>query len=203
MPKSQGAPGRDLAFHARKYFIAALILASFAGYALHDRQAYADVGGASSTARQTLAPTSAPPTRVIVASASAQLPTVRPIDAAPAPTATFVVVVPRIAGAAATEVAAIASGATPRPTSTLPPRPTSTQTPVPYSGGYKDGTYDGPIAKTVFGPVQVQAVIVKGQIYDVAFLDYPHARRTSVAINSVAAPRLEAEAVQIQNERVH
>jgi len=44
---------------------------------------------------------------------------------------------------------------------------------------------------------------VKGRIYDVAFLDYPHARRTSITINSVAAPRLEAEAVQIQSERVH
>ena len=103
--------------------------------------------------------------------------------------------------------AARAQAATPapaaRPSSTPVPRPTATQAAAASGGPYRDGTYTGPIANTVFGPVQVQAVIQGGRITDVQFLDYPHARRTSVAINSVAAPRLQQEAIQVQGTQVH
>ena len=182
-------PKRDLAYYARKYVVAALVLASFIGYALHDRQAYAAGAEAAAVVRsaavaESVPPTITPaPTRIVVAQAAALGPPT------PAP--------------ATRSPSAAQSSPTARPVNPPIPRPTATATAPAYVGPYKDGTYPGPIANTVFGPVQVQAVIQGGRIANVEILDYPHVRRTSIAINSVAKPRLEQEAVQIQGAQVH
>lgn len=186
MASSVSTPKHDLAYYARKYVVAVLVLASFVGYVLHDRQVYAsgaEAVGAVLPATQafspvpTVIPTLIAPTQAAVLGPPTPVPATRPPSAQPS--------------------------ATPRPVNTPIPRPTATATPAAYVGPYKDGTYPGPIAKTVFGPVQVQAVIQGGRIIDVQFLDYPRARRTSVSINSVANPRLQQEAIQIQGAQVH
>ena len=189
MASSVSTPQRDLAYYARKYVVAALVLASFLGYALHDRQAYASGAEAAAVIRPTAAaaatvslPPTPAPTRIVVTQSAALGPPT------PGP---------------ATQPPSAQPSATPRPINTPVPRPSATATPPALVGSYKDGTYPGPIAKTVFGPVQVQAVIQGGRIIAVQFLDYPRARRTSVSINSVANPRLQQEAIQIQSAQVH
>ncbi len=67
---------------------------------------------------------------------------------------------------------------------------------------YKDGTYTGGVVNAFYGNVQVQATIKDGQINDVSFLDYPHDRGTSIAINSQAMPDLKSEAIQAQSANV-
>ncbi|MBX7214094.1 MAG: FMN-binding protein, partial [Thermoflexales bacterium] len=100
--------------------------------------------------------------------------------------------------------------ATPAAPPTRPPqpgRPTPvprvTAAPTPQGGQYKNGTFVGPAARTVYGPVQVQAVIENGRIFDIQFLTYPQARRTSVQINQQVVPILRNEALQIQSANVH
>ena len=70
------------------------------------------------------------------------------------------------------------------------------------AGAYKDGTYTGPVTDAYYGNVQVQAVIQNGKITNVQFLDYPHDRRTSQAINAQAMPWLQQEAIQAQSAKV-
>ncbi|HTX90853.1 MAG TPA: FMN-binding protein [Anaerolineales bacterium] len=86
------------------------------------------------------------------------------------------------------------------PTDTLP-APTATQPPA-QAGLYKNGTYSGPEVNAYYGLVQVQVVIQDGKIANVAFLDYPHDRRTSQYINSQAMPWLTQEAIQAQSANV-
>lgn len=69
-------------------------------------------------------------------------------------------------------------------------------------GGYKDGAYIGRVADAYYGNLQVKAVIQKGKLIDVLFLQYPNDRRTSIEINTKATPYLKAEAIQIQNSEV-
>jgi uncharacterized protein with FMN-binding domain len=190
MASSVSTPKRDLAYYARKYVVAALVLASFIGYALHDRQAYADAADVVAAARPMAMATVMP------------APTATPTALAPTRLAASPIAAPG-SGTPARPSATVQASLTPRPVNTPVPRPTATPIPSAYVGPYKDGTYPGPIANTVFGPVQVQAVIQGGRIASVDMLDYPHVRRTSVAINSVAKPRLEQEAVQIQGAQVH
>jgi uncharacterized protein with FMN-binding domain len=80
----------------------------------------------------------------------------------------------------------------------------SQPTPTPQSvGRYRDGVYDGGVADAYYGYVQVEVTIQNDQITDVAFLDYPHDRRTSAQINSIAMPYLKQEAIQAQSARVN
>jgi uncharacterized protein with FMN-binding domain len=93
------------------------------------------------------------------------------------------------------------------PPTEVPPTevPTETPTEVPTetpTGQYKDGTYTGPEVDAYYGLVQVQAVVQNGQLANVQFLDYPHDRRTSQRINSVAVPDLQSEAIQAQSADV-
>lgn len=72
----------------------------------------------------------------------------------------------------------------------------------PSSGRYADGEFIGDPADTVWGAVQVKAVIHGGAITDVQFLDYPDHRRRSAEINSWATPMLTSEAIQAQSAQV-
>ena len=67
---------------------------------------------------------------------------------------------------------------------------------------YKDGTYTGSPADAFYGTIQVKAVISKGKITDVQFVQYPNDRMRSVAINTVAMPNLKQEAIQAQSATV-
>lgn len=71
------------------------------------------------------------------------------------------------------------------------------------SGRYKDGSYTGSAADAQWGIIQVQAVILGGQITDVQFLQYPNHRSRSVRINNAADPKLKSEAIQAQSAKVH
>lgn len=67
---------------------------------------------------------------------------------------------------------------------------------------FKDGEFIGNIVDAYYGNVQVKAVIQDGRIIDTRFLDHPHQRDTSVAINDYAMPILKTEAIQAQNAQV-
>lgn len=67
---------------------------------------------------------------------------------------------------------------------------------------YKDGIYVGTIEDAYYGLLQVQATIGQGKISDVAFLQYPNDRPTSVQINQQAIPVLQQEAIRIQSAKV-
>lgn len=67
---------------------------------------------------------------------------------------------------------------------------------------YNDGEFVGDPASTVWGDVQVKAVIRNGAITDVQFLDYPTHRRRSAEINSWATPILTSEAIRVQSAEV-
>lgn len=87
---------------------------------------------------------------------------------------------------------------TPRP-SPSGAGPTPSATP---RGIYRNGTFTGDVTDAYYGNVQVQAVVRNGALADVVFLDYPHDRRTSVAINTQATPMLRSEALQVQSAQV-
>lgn len=85
-------------------------------------------------------------------------------------------------------------------------KPTSTATGTPAGskqiGVYKDGTYEGSIASTPYGNVQVEAVIKKGKIDDINVLQFPSSGNSSVEINAYAMPLLITEAIKIQSAEV-
>lgn len=67
---------------------------------------------------------------------------------------------------------------------------------------YKNGVYTGAISDAYYGNVQVRATISNGKITKVEFLDYPHDRSTSAAINNQAMPMLQSEAIKAQSANV-
>ncbi|MCL5675598.1 MAG: FMN-binding protein [Patescibacteria group bacterium] len=67
---------------------------------------------------------------------------------------------------------------------------------------YKNGTYTGNLVDAYYGNVQVQITINSGKVSNVAFLDYPHDRETSIMINTQAMPYLKQEAILAQNANV-
>jgi uncharacterized protein with FMN-binding domain len=97
----------------------------------------------------------------------------------------------------------------------MPPSPTKETVTVTSPGStappaaprtaqvYYDGEYSGPRVNTIYGIVQIKAVIQNDQIVDVQFLEFPQHRRTSRMINSIATPRLTQEAIRAQSARVN
>ena len=70
------------------------------------------------------------------------------------------------------------------------------------NGRYADGTYTGPVVDAYYGLVQIQAIVQRGQIADIAVLQYPSDRRLSVRINRYALPLLRDEVVSAQSANV-
>lgn len=92
----------------------------------------------------------------------------------------------------------------PAPVINSNPNPTpsqSTNPPVTQSG-YKDGQYTGAVANTVYGDVQVKAIISGGKITDVQFLTYPNHMGHSVEVSMMSMPLLKSEAIQAQSSHV-
>jgi uncharacterized protein with FMN-binding domain len=81
--------------------------------------------------------------------------------------------------------------------------PPPTTSPASSKGQYRDGTYTGNSANAYYGNVQVKVTIQGGKITDVAFLDYPKDRSTSLMISNQAMPQLVQEAIQAQSANVN
>jgi uncharacterized protein with FMN-binding domain len=69
-------------------------------------------------------------------------------------------------------------------------------------GHYNDGEFIGKSAGTIWGEVQVKALIHDGSIIDVQFLQYPSHRRRSALISGWAMPILRSEAIRAQSAGV-
>ncbi len=187
MSKIHNKRGSGVMFVARKLFVSAFVVFSFAAYAIHERFAQPD-----------LTPT---PTAAEDGSAQTQL-VMRPIHAVPTlqlATATPLLIMrpPTVDPSIPTDVPT----ATSVPPTSVPPTaipPTATR-----SGQYADGEYVGPVTDAWYGYVQVKAVVQNGKVTDVQFLQFPNDRRTSQQINAIAMPYLTQEAVQAQSARVN
>ncbi len=179
MRQPQSTVALTLGRTVRKLFVSAFVIFMFLIYAVHERLA-----GPAQAANQlpdapAASPTAPAPNRI------AAIPTAVPPsqDAGPA-----------------TQPPAD-SNTTGQPTA-VPSDPTAVPASSTAAGQYKDGQYTGPQVDAFYGWVQVQAIIQRGQITDVKFLQYPSDRRTSQRINSIAMPYLTTEAIQAQSANV-
>jgi uncharacterized protein with FMN-binding domain len=80
--------------------------------------------------------------------------------------------------------------------------PSQAATTSPAASGPADGTYDGSVVNTRYGPQQVQVVISGGQISDVVVLQTQTADRKSQQISSRANPILREEVLSAQSAKV-
>ena len=64
--------------------------------------------------------------------------------------------------------------------------------------GVKDGTFDGTVVQTPYGPMQVEVVISGGKIASATALQNPGGDRTSDQINAQVVPMLNNAIVQYQ-----
>lgn len=94
---------------------------------------------------------------------------------------------------------------TQQPLPTTPPVPVNTTPPAPASGGGCQGvTKDGPSINTMWGPVQVEAIISSsGQICDVGAIRSPNSHGRSVRINQQALPILHSQVMKAQSVNIN
>lgn len=83
---------------------------------------------------------------------------------------------------------------TSQPSETLNP---STQT------GYKDGQYTGAVANTIYGDIQVKAVISGGKITNIVMLKTPTKPGYTAELVASSFPILKSEAIAIQSAKVN
>lgn len=159
----------------RKFILSAIIIFSFAGYAV-----FANRLGSGNTLAVPLP-----------LSARTSPPGIPAIATAPAP----------IPIADNPPVAAMPQTPAPKPKPTRAPAPVLSPAPK-LKGQYIDGTYTGNSADAYYGYIQVQVTIAGGKISNVAFLDYPQDRGTSREINGQAMPYLKQEAIIAQSANV-
>ena len=67
---------------------------------------------------------------------------------------------------------------------------------------WNDGTYTGDLVDAYYGNVQVSATISGDKITNIAFLDYPQDRSTSLQKSNYAMPILKREAISAQSANV-
>ncbi|GAA4253135.1 FMN-binding protein [Dactylosporangium darangshiense] len=67
------------------------------------------------------------------------------------------------------------------------------------SGSGSGKTYDGSVAQTRWGPVQVRITVDGGKITDVTAVTYPKSNRRDQEINAYALPQLRTEVLQAQS----
>jgi uncharacterized protein with FMN-binding domain len=70
------------------------------------------------------------------------------------------------------------------------------------TGQYKDGTYTGTTANSVYGDVQVAAVVSGGKLTDVQFITFPKTPDHSLQVSNTALPTLKTEAIAMQSAQV-
>ncbi len=77
------------------------------------------------------------------------------------------------------------------------------QTPPPTTqSGYKDGQYTGTVATSVYGDVQVKAVIFGGKITDIVMLKTPTGGGHTAELVASSFPILKSEAIAAQSAQV-
>jgi uncharacterized protein with FMN-binding domain len=89
--------------------------------------------------------------------------------------------------------------ATPSPDSTGTPSPSSTSSSSPTSAAAK---FDGEIANTQWGPVEVEITVAGGKITDVSVLQYPNGNGRDQQINAYALPVLIDETLAKQSASI-
>lgn len=83
---------------------------------------------------------------------------------------------------------------------TRPANPAPAPAPGTTSGGTK--TYDGSVAQTRWGPVQVTITVTGGKITEVAVPTYPNGNGRDQEINSYALPILQQETLTAQSAHI-
>lgn len=79
---------------------------------------------------------------------------------------------------------------------------TTTTPATETQGRYKNGRYIGTLAQSIYGPIQVAAVIAKGELSNVEILVSPNDKENSIEVNAMAMPILTSEAVLAQSAEV-
>jgi len=69
-------------------------------------------------------------------------------------------------------------------------------------GGYKDGTYTGPVTDAVYGQIQVVVTVAGGKITGVDVPVYPNAPGHTSDVTATAIPALKQEALTVQSANV-
>src|SRR6202012_767213 len=83
----------------------------------------------------------------------------------------------------------------------LSPAATTTGTGA-SAGKLSDGSYQGTVEQTRYGPVQVEITVSGGRISDVKALQLTNAEQRSVQISNQAAPILRSEVLKAQSADV-
>ena len=95
-----------------------------------------------------------------------------------------------------------APSSAPSSSSSASPSTSATAAPVPVVPTVADGIYDGAVINTLYGTVQVQAVMAGGHIADVIAVKLTEADRRSVAISTQVAPMVHDEVLAAQSAQV-
>ena len=100
-------------------------------------------------------------------------------------------------------VAATSPTASPAPSAspTASGAPSSTASPSPSPRG-PSGSFTGSDVPTMYGDVQVRAVLTNGKVTNVVAVQLPSDRARSAEISQIAGPMLRQEAVQAQSARI-
>jgi uncharacterized protein with FMN-binding domain len=101
----------------------------------------------------------------------------------------------------AAPAAAVAPRATPAPAAASTPAAGGAD-PTPSAATKKsttDGTYQGTLTQTRWGPIQVSITVAAGKITDVAVPTYPNENRRDQEINAYALPALQQATVAAQS----
>lgn len=99
----------------------------------------------------------------------------------------------------------LGAGAAPGPAAVaaapgIVPPPSGPASPgTPAGTGPQAMTVNGTVARTRWGPVQVQISVAGGRITDVRALQQPHGNDRDVEINSYALPQLREQALRAQS----
>lgn len=88
--------------------------------------------------------------------------------------------------------------ATPSPTASATEDTSSTATESSSESTAVDGTYDGDVVNTRYGPMQVEVVIENGAIVSATALQAPDDDRESIQINDRVIPMLNEAIVEYQ-----
>jgi uncharacterized protein with FMN-binding domain len=73
---------------------------------------------------------------------------------------------------------------------------------TPSTKGGTHGSFDGSVAQTMWGPVQVRITVAQGKITDVTVLQTPNGNFRDQLINQQALPILHQEALQAQSAQI-
>ncbi|MBX4190512.1 FMN-binding protein [Candidatus Saccharibacteria bacterium] len=88
------------------------------------------------------------------------------------------------------------------PESTAPATTSETSSSSINSNGYKDGTYIGREVDTVYGPVQIKAIISGGKIIDVKFVTMPDDLGHTREVTNESEPLLKEETLAKQSAHI-